>query len=79
MDFHHALFWLCTVVTGIAESLILRSALFPVSGPPGAGSDTATPGSLRVPESPRGVEVLWGLIPALGLAVVFAVTWRVLW
>ncbi len=70
MDLHHALFWACALITGIAELLILKAAFFPVT--------EATPRT-NLPHSPRAIEVLWGVLPAFALAAVFAVSWRVLW
>ncbi len=70
MDLHHALFWVCALVTGVAELLILRAAFFPVLD--------AAPAT-NLPRSPRAIEVLWGVLPAFALAAVFAVAWRALW
>lgn len=70
MDLHHTLFWGCAVVTGVAELLILRAAFFPVMD---GGPDA------RMPATNRGVEVLWGVLPAFALAAVFAYAWHALW
>lgn len=70
MQLHHALFWACAVITGIAELLILKSAFFPPTD--------VTPAS-NVPHSPRAVEMLWGVLPAFALAGVFVIAWRALW
>ncbi len=70
MDLHHALFWVCAAITGVAELLILRAAFFPTSeAPPNA----------NLPSSPRAIEILWGILPAFALAAVFALAWRTLW
>jgi hypothetical protein len=53
----------------VAELALLRSAFSP---PPDPGSSAA------VPQSPRGVEMIWAIIPAAGLAVLLAATWRAL-
>jgi uncharacterized membrane protein YozB (DUF420 family) len=66
MEPHRALFWACLVVTVIAEVLILRSAFFPPT-------DVAP--AENIPHSPRIVEMIWGVLPAIALAAVFWVAW----
>jgi heme/copper-type cytochrome/quinol oxidase subunit 2 len=51
----------------IAELLILRAAFAP---PRDAGA------AVPVPQSPRGTEMIWAIIPAIVLAVLLAATWR---
>ena len=67
MELHRALFWACLVVTVIAELLILRSAFFPPADMVPAEN---------MPRSPRIIEMIWGILPAIALAAVFWATWR---
>jgi hypothetical protein len=69
MDIYHALFWACGALCAIAELLILRAVFFPAPDP----STTA-----EVPQSSHGIEMLWGVLPALALVAVFWASWRVL-
>jgi len=66
MELHRALFGACLVVTVIAELLILRSAFFPPSDVVPADN---------MPRSPRIVEMIWGVLPAIVLAAVFWAAW----
>ena len=67
MDIYHALFWACATLCAIAELLILRAALRP-----------APPAPSTVPQSPRGVEILWGILPAFALIAILWAAWRAL-
>jgi heme/copper-type cytochrome/quinol oxidase subunit 2 len=67
MEMKTALFWACAAICAVAELLILRAAFKPADDP----SPSAT-----VPHSPRGVEMLWGILPAIALIAVFVVAWR---
>ena len=69
MELHRALFWACLVITVIAELLILRSAFFPPNDVIPAGN---------MPQSPRVVEMIWGVLPAVALAAVFWAAWGAL-
>lgn len=70
MDIYKALFWACGALCAIAELLILRAAFWPV---------TDTSASADVPHSPRGIEMLWGVLPAFGLVAVFWAAYRTLY
>ncbi len=59
------LFWLAVVCCVVAQIEILRSAL---KTPPASDSS--------VPAPARWSEVMWTLIPAIGLALVLVFTWR---
>jgi len=59
------LFWLAVACCAVAQIALLHSAL-----KAGAPSDTA------LPAPSRWSEVVWTLIPAVGLALVLAFTWR---
>jgi len=59
------LFWLAVVCCVAAQIEILRSAL---KTPPASDSS--------VPAPARWSEVLWTLVPAVGLAVVLVFTWH---
>jgi heme/copper-type cytochrome/quinol oxidase subunit 2 len=67
MDITLALFWACAAVCAVAELLILRAAFRPADDP----SPSAT-----VPRSRRGLEIVWGILPAIALVAVFVVAWR---
>jgi hypothetical protein len=69
MDAHRALFWACLVVTVIAELLILRSAFFP---------PTDVVPADNMPRSPRWLEMIWGVLPAVALAAIFWTAWGAL-
>lgn len=60
-------FWIAAALCIVAELIILRAAFLP----PADVSESST-----VPHSPRGAEMLWAVIPAFGLAVLLASTWR---
>lgn len=63
MDLRYMLFWACSAVTLIAELFLLRSAFFPrAEGAPAP----------ELSHSPRAVEMLWGVLPAIALAAVYA-------
>ncbi|HXC24497.1 MAG TPA: hypothetical protein VNU46_01180 [Gemmatimonadaceae bacterium] len=69
MDIYHALFWACGALCAIAELLILRAVF------------RTTPGhdaSPEVPHSSHGVEIVWGVLPALALIAVFWASSRAL-
>ena len=67
MDSKHILFWLCTAVTVVAELFLLRSAFFPRA----AGAPAP-----ELSRSPRAVEMLWGVLPAIALAVIYGAAYR---
>lgn len=69
MDSTRALFWVCLVITVAAELLILRSAFFPPAGVAPAEN---------MPHSPRIVEMIWGVLPAIALAAIFWAAWQAL-
>lgn len=60
-------FWIAVAMCAIAELAILRA----VFTPPADASSTAP-----IPHSPRGAEMLWGVLPAIALAALLAATWR---
>lgn len=59
------IFWIAAAICIVAELALLRSAFFP-----GAGNTTTAP------EAARGSEMLWAVIPAVGLLFLLAATWR---
>jgi heme/copper-type cytochrome/quinol oxidase subunit 2 len=61
------IFWIAAALCIVAELAILRAAFAP---PTDAGP--AAP----VPQSPRGLEMIWAIIPAVILAILLAATWR---
>ncbi len=60
-------FWIAAVSCAIGELAILRTVFAPHS------SANSSP---SIPHSPRGVEMLWAVIPAIALAALLAATWR---
>jgi heme/copper-type cytochrome/quinol oxidase subunit 2 len=67
-----ALYWVAVACCVVAQVAIVRSVLR--AGAPGRMPDDAT--ERRVPHSRRAVELVWVLVPAIGLAAVLVVTWR---
>ena len=61
------IFWIAAVLCVVAELAILRYAFAPPTDP---GSQSG------VPQSPRGLEMIWAIIPAVILAMLLAATWR---
>jgi len=61
------IFWIAAALCILGELAILRAAFAPPADP---GS------SVPVPHSPRATEMLWAVIPAIGLALLLAMTWR---
>jgi heme/copper-type cytochrome/quinol oxidase subunit 2 len=61
-------FWCALALCVVAEVAILRS----VFAPRRLSDKTAS----SVPHSPRGTEILWGVIPAIALAALLFATWR---
>ncbi len=59
------IFWIAAALCLVAQIAILRAAFAP-------RADTAGP----IPHSPRGAEMLWAIIPAIGLGFLLAATWR---
>lgn len=64
-----AIFWIAVASCTIAQVAILRSIFNPA--PRGAPAAVAGARPVR-----RGMEVLWAVLPAVGLALVLAWTWR---
>ncbi len=60
-------FWIAVAMCAIAEIAILRA----VFTPPANASSSAP-----IPHSPRGAEMVWGVLPAIALAALLAATWR---
>ena len=67
MELHRALFWACLVITVIAELLILRSAFF---------RRLTWFRLITCAKSPRIVEMIWGVLPAIALAAIYWAAWR---
>ena len=61
------LFWACSAVTLVAELFLLRSAFFPrAEGAPAP----------ELSHSPRAVEMLWGVLPAIALAAIYGAAYH---
>jgi len=63
--FAEPVFWVAAALCLIAQIAILRAAFAP-------RAENAAP----IPHSPRGAEMLWAVIPAIGLGLLLAATWR---
>ena len=61
------IFWIGAVACAVAQIAILRAVFSPRLN---VESQTT------MPHSSRGAEILWAVIPAIGLAVLLAATWR---
>ena len=61
-----AIFWIAAALCAVAQVAIVRSALA-THAPDATG---------HVPPSRRSLEVLWAIVPAVGLALVLLQTWR---
>jgi heme/copper-type cytochrome/quinol oxidase subunit 2 len=61
------IFWLAAATCAAAQLAILAAVFSPRQ---------STQSATTIPQSRRGTEILWALIPAVGLAVLFAATWR---
>jgi heme/copper-type cytochrome/quinol oxidase subunit 2 len=59
------IFWIAAVICIVAEIALLRSAFVP-------HRQTAE----SLPHSQRGLEMIWAIVPAIGLAILLAATWR---
>ncbi len=64
-----AIFWIAVATCTIAQVAILRS----IFNPAPRGAPAAVSGARPVR---RGMEVLWAVLPAVGLALVLGWTWR---
>lgn len=60
-------FWVALGVCIIAEIAILRSSFVPHHG---------SQESASMPHSQRGIEMIWAILPAIGLVILLAATWR---
>jgi heme/copper-type cytochrome/quinol oxidase subunit 2 len=63
-----ALFWLAVVCCVVAQIEIVRSAL----KAPVPRDDIGR----RVPTPPRWTEIMWTVLPAIGLIIVLVATWN---
>ncbi|HVF39018.1 MAG TPA: hypothetical protein VM939_03890 [Gemmatimonadaceae bacterium] len=59
-------FWIAAALCVVAEAAILRATFRSHRGEIAA----------EVPRASRGGEIMWAVIPALGLAAVLIATWR---
>ena len=67
-QFALAIFWVAVAACAIAQLGIFHSAI----ARPVAGENDQSKG---IPRSPRAVEILWTVIPALALAGILGATW----
>jgi heme/copper-type cytochrome/quinol oxidase subunit 2 len=72
MTIRSSLFWVAAACCILAELAILRSAFFGR-----AATFQQTPGQTRATPRPnRTAEIVWAVIPAVGLLLVLYLTWR---
>lgn len=67
LSFADGLFWLSVACCAIAQFFIIRS----VRGTRHVPEPTA-----NVPHARAGMELMWAVLPAVGLAVLLLFTWR---
>jgi heme/copper-type cytochrome/quinol oxidase subunit 2 len=64
--FAEPIFWVAAAICLVAEVAILRFAF----------TTRSDAHATALPQSPRGAEMMWAVIPAIGLALLLAATWR---
>ncbi len=67
LSFAYGLFWLSVACCAIAQFYIIRSV---------RGSRHVPEPTANVPHSRGGVEMVWAVLPAIGLVLVLVFTWR---
>jgi heme/copper-type cytochrome/quinol oxidase subunit 2 len=67
ISFADGLFWLSVACCGIAQFFIIRSV---------RGSRHVPEPTASVPRSRDGMELMWAVLPAIGLVVLLFFTWR---
>jgi heme/copper-type cytochrome/quinol oxidase subunit 2 len=67
MSMAKVLFGIAAVACAVAEGAILRSVLIQPARP--SGEPTAPP-------SPRAIEILWAVLPAIALGVLLVYSWH---
>ena len=66
-SFADGLFWLSVACCALAQFFIIRSV---------GAARHATPPAASLPNQRGAVEMLWAVLPAVGLAVLLVFTWR---
>jgi heme/copper-type cytochrome/quinol oxidase subunit 2 len=66
-SFADGLFWLSVACCALAQFFIIRSV---------GAARRATPPAASLPKQRGAVEMLWAVLPAVGLAVLLVFTWR---
>ena len=66
-SFADGLFWLSVACCAIAQFFIIRSV---------RGNRHVPEPSASAPHSGRAMEIMWAILPAIGLAVLLVFTWR---
>ena len=73
------LFWLSVAVAVVAELAIVAATVRASRPHPVADVPAAAQGETdTLPTQRRALEVLWAVLPALALVVLFVLTWRAL-
>lgn len=79
LSFASGLFWVSVACCAIAQWFIIRSVWRSRGPHPERDKETLRYAQSDSPHPPRsgdGMEVLWAVLPAVGLAVLLAYTWR---
>ena len=66
-SFADGLFWLSVACCALAQFFIIRSV---------GAARRATPPAASLPTQRGALEMLWAVLPAVGLAVLLVFTWR---
>lgn len=66
-SFADGLFWLSVACCALTQFFIIRSV---------GAARRATPPAASLPKQRGAVEMLWAVLPAVGLAVLLVFTWR---
>jgi len=61
------IFWIAAFCCAVAQVAILRAVFV---------RRQTVQSSTTIPQSSRGAEILWAVIPAVALAALLAATWR---
>ena len=67
LSFADGLFWLSVACCGIAQFYIIRSV---------RGSRHVPEPTASIPRSRDGMELMWAILPAIGLAILLYFTWH---
>ena len=69
-----AIFWIAALLCVVAELAILRSMRR--GSRAGAGASAGNPSDAAMPRGRPATELIWAVVPAVGLILVLIVTWE---